>query len=59
MNELWQLFSENGQPKMDGGYPSKLGNPKSGSGKIYGVATLYFYRHGKDGLELLFMSLVV
>lgn len=55
-DELWQLFDMNGQPKMDGGYPSKLGNPGPGSDKIYGVTTMFFYRHGKNGLELLFQK---
>lgn len=55
-DELWQLFDKNGKRKMDGGYPSALGNPKLNSGKIYGVTAIYFYRHGKNGLELLFQK---
>ena len=55
-DELWQLFDKNGQPKMDGGYPSKLGNPRPGSNKVYGVTTIYFYRRTPDGLELLFQK---
>ncbi|MBQ6127913.1 NUDIX domain-containing protein [Candidatus Saccharibacteria bacterium] len=41
---------------MDGGYPSKLGNPRPGSNKVYGVTTIYFYRRTPDGLELLFQK---
>ena len=55
-DELWQLFDKNAERKMDGGYPSSLGNPKDGEGKIYGVTAIYLYRHGENGLELLFQK---
>lgn len=55
-DELWQLFEKNGLHKMDGGYPSVLGNPKQDSDKVYGVTANYLYRRGEDGLELLFQK---
>lgn len=38
---------------MDGGYPSRLGNPKNDTGKIYGTTVIWLYRHAPSGIELL------
>lgn len=53
-DELWQLFDKTGKPEMTGGYPSSLGNPKDGS--VYGATVVFLYRHGDNGLELLFQK---
>lgn len=55
-DELWQLFEQNATPKMDGGYPSSLGNPRLGDDRIYGVTVIYLYRRDDDGLKLLFQK---
>lgn len=52
-DELWQLYDKSGEPIMDGGYPSRLGNPKDDGGKIYGTTVIWFYRYASSGIELL------
>lgn len=51
--ELWQLYDKNGEPIMDGGYPSYLGNPKDEEGIIYGSTVIWLYKHTSSGIEIL------
>lgn len=57
-DELWQLYSPNGEPIKDLGWESKRDNPeKSGGEEIVGVAVVFLYRKRKDGeLEFLWQK---
>jgi len=53
-DEIWQLYYPNGEPIVGAGWDAALDNPeKTGSDNIVGVAVVFLYRHGADGLELL------
>ncbi len=57
-DELWQVYSPNGEPIPGKGWESSLDNPEvSGSDLIVGVAVVYLYRFNQDGeLELLWQK---
>lgn len=50
--DLWQEYQANGERVMNGGRPSKLGNPKFPT--YYGSVVTFLYRRVSDGFELLF-----
>ena len=53
-DEVWQLYYPNGEPIVGEGWDAGLDNPeKTGDAGIVGVAVVFLYRRGKDGLELL------
>ena len=53
-DELWQVYAPNGEAVNGESWNSALDNPeKSGSDVIVGVAVVLVYRHGENGLELL------
>lgn len=53
-DEMWQTYAPNGEPIAGEGWQAALGNPEvTGSDKIVGVAVIFVYRHGADGVELL------
>lgn len=54
-DELWQVYSPNGEAILGEGWDSALNNPEeSGSDKIVGVAVIFLYRYNDAGeLELL------
>ena len=56
-DEVWQLYSKNGKPIPGKGWEASLDNPEvSGADEIVGVAIVFLYRHGKDGLEFLWQK---
>lgn len=56
-DEVWQLYSKNGKPISGKGWEASLDNPEvSGADEIVGVAIVFLYRHGKDGLEFLWQK---
>ena len=56
-NEVWQIFASNGEPILGSGWDAALDNPEvSGSDKIVGAAMVFLYRHGENGLELLWQK---
>ena len=52
-DEIWQIYSRNGERIMNGGYPASLGNPSKESGLVYGAVALWLYRKNKGTIELL------
>ncbi len=53
-NEVWQVFHPNGEPIEGMGWGATLNNPEvTGSDAIVGVAVVFLYRKGKEGLEFL------
>lgn len=53
-DEIWQVYAPNGEAIPGSGWDSALDNPeKSGSDKIVGAAMVFLYRHGENGVELL------
>ena len=52
-DEVWQIYSRNGERIMNGGYPASLGNPSKESGLVYGAVAIWLYRKTNDGIELL------
>ncbi len=56
-DETWQTYDPNGEPVAGVGWDAALNNPEvTGSDVIVGVATVFLYRYGKDGLELLWQK---
>lgn len=56
-DETWQLYSPNGEPIEGVGWNAELDNPEAtGSDAIVGVAVVFLYRRGKDGLEFLWQK---
>ena len=53
--EVWQEYSENGEPLANGGRPSHLGNHAEGR-DYYGGAIIWLYRFNNGGLEVLFQK---
>ena len=52
-NEVWQLFYPNGEPIVGKGYSAEKGNPGGEDTEIVGIVTVWLYRRGAEGLELL------
>lgn len=53
-DEIWQLYSKNGEPILGAGWEALRGNPEVTSNDgIVGVAIVFLYRYGKNGLEFL------
>lgn len=53
-DEIWQLYYKNGEPMPGAGWEASRGNPEVTSDDgIVGVAIVFLYRHGKNGLEFL------
>ena len=53
-NEIWQVFHPNGEPIEGVGWGAILNNPElNNSDAIVGVAVVFLYREGKNGLEFL------
>jgi 8-oxo-dGTP pyrophosphatase MutT (NUDIX family) len=48
-NELWQLFSPNGEPIPGVGRESAIGNPDGKDADIIGVAIVFLYRVNQNG----------
>ena len=56
-DETWQIYHKNGEPIAGAGWESALNNPEeTGSDAIVGVAVVFLYRHGENGLELLWQK---
>ena len=56
-DEMWQVYYPNGEPIKGSGWDSALDNPeKTGSDAIVGIAIVFVYRHGENGLELLWQK---
>lgn len=56
-DEIWQLYYQNGEPIVGEGWPASKGNPEvTGDDGIVGVAVVFLYRRGKDGLEFLWQK---
>ena len=53
-NELWQEYTLNGEPLMNGGRPSSKGNPGQDEPVRCKIAVVQLYRHNGDEIELLF-----
>ena len=50
-DETWQLYSPNGEPIEGVGWNAALDNPEvTGSDAIVGIAIVFLYRRGEDGL---------
>ena len=56
--EIWQVYSENGEPIEREGWDASLNNPETNnSDKIVGVAVVFLYRKNGDGeIELLWQK---
>ena len=53
-DETWQIYSLNGEPVSGAGWDAALNNPEvTGADAIVGVAIVFLYRRGENGLELL------
>ena len=53
-DELWQVYSPNGEPIVGEGWDSALDNPeKTGADAIVGVAVVFLYRINDGRLEFL------
>ena len=53
-DEMWQVYAPNGEPIKGKGWDSALDNPeKTNSDAIVGVAVVFVYRHGEQGVEVL------
>ena len=53
-NEVWQQYYLNGEPIVGKGWEASKDNPeKSGGDEIVGVAIVFLYRRGANGLEFL------
>jgi len=53
-DETWQLYYPNGEPIPGAGWDAALDNPEvSDSENIVGVAIVFLYRHGENGVEFL------
>ncbi len=56
-DEIWQLYSKNGEPIPGEGWEASRGNPEvTGDDGIVGVSIVFLYRRGKDGLEFLWQK---
>ncbi len=57
-DELWQVYSPNGEPIPGKGWDSALGNPElTGAGEIVGIAIVFLYRVNDAGeLEFLWQK---
>ena len=57
-DEMWQVYASNGEPILNEGWNSALGNPEvTGSDKIVGVAIVFLYRlNEKNELEFLWQK---
>lgn len=56
-DEIWQLYSKNGEPIPGKGWKASLGNPEvTGSDGIVGISIVFLYRRGKEGLEFLWQK---
>lgn len=56
-DEIWQLYYPNGEPIAGEGWSASKGNPEvTGDDGIVGVAVVFLYRRGKDGLEFLWQK---
>ncbi len=53
-NEIWQLYHPNGEPIKEYGWDAAKDNPEiSNADEIVGVAVVFLYRFGEQGLEFL------
>ena len=56
-DETWQTYYPNGEPVVGVGWDAALNNPEvTGSDVIVGVAIVFLYRRGENGLELLWQK---
>ena len=56
-DEMWQLFSNNGEPIEGKWRSAELGNPKPGENDIVGGAVIHLYRKNLDAkMELLWQQ---
>lgn len=56
-DEVWQVYRPDGEPIVGEGWRAALGNPvRTGSDKIVAVAVVIVYRHGANGLEILWQK---
>ena len=56
-DELWQIYSPNGEPIPGEGWKSELDNPEvTGADAIVGIAVVFLYRFSENGLELLWQK---
>lgn len=55
-NEKWQLFSANGEPIASEWWNAERGNPGGEDMEIVGIVTVFLYRRGVDGVELLWQK---
>lgn len=52
-DEIWQLYKKNGEPIPGAGWEPTRDNPTGDDNEIVGVAIVFLYRKGPEGLELL------
>ncbi len=56
-DEQWQLFNDNGEPKVGEWRSAENGNPKTGDQDIVGGAVIYLFRKNEKGeTELLWQQ---
>lgn len=56
-DETWQTYYSNGEPIVGAGWDAALNNPEvTGSDAIVGIAIVFLYQHGDNGLELLWQK---
>lgn len=56
-DEIWQLYSKNGEPMPGRGWEAARNNPEvSGSDGIVGISIVFLYKQGKDGMEFLWQK---
>ena len=54
--ELWQTYSAQGLPVMDGGFPAPPQEGFASPNGVFGIATIWFFRHVDNKLEILWQK---